>query len=966
MFKKILLGISVLPVLAIIPAVADVSITEDINLNDDFPTGAISELVRSESGHVGTLTTRDITITGTRVDEENLSDPTRYLVRVSGAGSVLNLGTAENPVDSLTIGATGADTRAFTVWDDGVGNIYARNVNLSGDAQGLVAWGTYDEYGGTANVVGDNINVSAAHAIIGADDATVNITGGNVNVNALYNGIKASGRGTVNINADSLVVSSSEYDGIAAWSNDTASGAHIAGSGGIINVDTGNLTVNAAATGIGATYGNSQITINADGDVNVVATGTDDTRAISVGNSGTLTNVEKENTSFISITANNINLIADKIGVSAMSNGWVDLDGNVTISARDAILARGYATVNINESGLNTVKMDGDVNFSYYSENSGSLIDAYVNVTLAGEQSYWNGNSVVEYFYQVRPDDSLLNVDSFNLTLLNGAVWNATKITDTASTFVNEENGLTYSEARYYTALNNLTIDNGTVNIADMDRGIIVENANFADATFNGGVLNVGTLALTGGVNTFNNDVFGIDDTSSLTIASGASMNIDANLLNIDSITLDGNMLATLRSGDDAQITATTFDGGGTLTLAIRGADTYHVFGGSVFDTENISVESSVYDWNWDNEGKDLIATLKSVENIAEENGLTQETAAAVANLASSESSQLNDLAIVIQDKLASGDESAKQQVEQVRAAIHPETESVVQSVNVSMQNAVANLVAGRMSFGRVIGRSGGAMPARNGVWVEGLYNKSKHNDAFNGYTRGIVAGIDTQITRGLMLGIGYSYAHSDVSATVRNTEIDSNTIFAYGQYKPAAWYVNAMLNYTMSDYTEKSDVLDVSSDFDVDAFGAQVMTGYDFANGITPEIGLRYMHISADEYENSLGIKSKLDDADYLTGVLGAKYAFDYRVSRGFTLRPELRGAVKYDMLSDKQVAMITMPGVNSYVLNGNRLSRMGAEFGAGLVMKYQDFSLALNYDIEVREDYTSQTGRVRARYVF
>ena len=127
MFKKILLGISVLPALAIMPAMA-VSIEEDMNLNDEFPTGAISELVRSEAGHVGTLTTQNITITGTREDEENLSDPTRYLVRVSGAGSVLNLGTVENPVDSVVIRTTGSDTRAFTVWDDGVGNIYARNI----------------------------------------------------------------------------------------------------------------------------------------------------------------------------------------------------------------------------------------------------------------------------------------------------------------------------------------------------------------------------------------------------------------------------------------------------------------------------------------------------------------------------------------------------------------------------------------------------------------------------------------------------------------------------------------------------------------------------------------------------------------------------------------------------------------------------------------------------------------------
>ena len=307
--------------------------------------------------------------------------------------------------------------------------------------------------------------------------------------------------------------------------------------------------------------------------------------------------------------------------------------------------------------------------------------------------------------------------------------------------------------------------------------------------------------------------------------------------------------------------------------------------------------------------------------------------------------------------------------VEQAHKAIHPETESVAQSVTTSLQSTLANLAAGRMTMIQSLrGRSGGDAAARSGVWVEGLYNKSKQNDAFNGYTRGIVAGIDTIAARSLMLGVGYSYAHSDVSGTARNTEIDSNTIFLYGQYKPTAWYMNAMLNYTMSDYTEKADVLGVAvkSDYDVDALGAQVMTGYDFAGGITPEVGLRYMHISTDEYKNSLGVKNKLDNSDYLTAVLGTKYAFDYRVARGFTLRPELRYAVKYDLVSDKSVATVTMPGVSSYVLDGNRLSRIGAEFGGGLVMKYQDFSLALNYDIEVREGYTSQTGRVRARMLF
>lgn len=80
----------------------------------------------------------------------------------------------------------------------------------------------------------------------------------------------------------------------------------------------------------------------------------------------------------------------------------------------------------------------------------------------------------------------------------------------------------------------------------------------------------------------------------------------------------------------------------------------------------------------------------------------------------------------------------------------------------------------------------------------------------------------------------------------------------------------------------------------------------------------------------------------------------------------PEVRAAVKYDFLSDNAVSTVTMPGVNAYVISGERLNRLGGEFGLGVTMTYAGVDVSLNYDIEVREDYTSQTGMVRARYNF
>ena len=534
---------------------------------------------------------------------------------------------------------------------------------------------------------------------------------------------------------------------------------------------------------------------------------------------------------------------------------------------------------------------------------------------------------------------------------------------------------------------NNIAGGNGGAiyNAGDMIfNGKVSFSGNMSGATF---TFDEDTGAITGysggvandiyndGTITFNGDVElngGITGNGALILSNGKYLNIGNASITQNSIDMNGGrIIATIGNvDDDYRINVGTFTGDGTIALTLADEGTYALFGGSTFENTvfegDITFDSPIYNLVWTDSNHSVTATRRTAEEIASYNGVSDGAASTVLNLMDSSANALNDLGMAVQEQLALGNVTA---VENATKAIHPETESVTQAVSTSVQNAIANLAAGRMALMRQsIGRSGGDMPARSGVWVEGMYNKSKQNDAFDGYTRGVVAGIDTQFSRSFMVGIGYSYAHSDVSSSVRDTEIDSNTVFVYGQYKPTAWYMNAMVNYTMSDYEEKSNVLGtlVKADYDVDAFGAQVMTGYDFAGGITPEIGLRYMHISADEYKNSLGIKNKFEDADYLTAVLGTKYAFDYRVARGFTLSPELRYAVKYDVVSDEQVATVIMPGINSYVLDGARLSRVGAELGAGLVMKYQDFSLALNYDIELREGYTSQTGRVRARFVF
>lgn len=729
---------------------------------------------------------------------------------------------------------------------------------------------------------------------------------------------------------------------------------------------TDNINIDAGGQVAVLALGGAIVDLNAD-DIKISAQNSESSPAAVWAQNNTTEGGEGKTQ--VNITAENATIQSAHNAINAFSQGEVDITaGNLIIDGADnAISVRGNAIVNINTDGEHTTQMDGNIAFDYFNKpedpgNSGTAVDATVNVTLNGADSYWNGNTIVSYEYNEngKPGEDTLDVTGMSLTLKNGATWNASKIEDVE----NVDKGVT--SGSYYVALNNLNINNGVVNIQDTERGITVDNAIVADATFNGGPLNIGTkLDITGGENLFAGDILG---DGALNVASGAVMNIGDAIVNLSSITLDGTMIANLTEGSDtAKITADTFTGDGNLSLILDKAGEYNIFGNATVD--NVEIDSVLYGIKFSEDGKTFTATEKSVAQVAADSNLTVDAAQSVVNLTKSSSDALNDLGVRAQEALAVKDSAA---VEHATRAINPETASVAQSVTTSVQNTVANLVAGRMASIAPVGMTGRAggdtSLTAGGVWAQGLFNKSKSNDLFDGETMGVAAGIDGTIGRDFSIGAGYSFAASDIDASARNTDIDSHTVFVYGQYKPSQWYANAMLNYTMSSYTESGDALGVliDSEYDIDSFGGQIATGYDFASGITPQIAVRYLHIGGADYTNSLGVASEIADSDYLTGVLGAKYAFDYNPSESVRIRPEVRAAVKYDFLSDNAVSTVTMPGVNAYVISGERLNRLGGEFGLGVTMTYAGVDVSLNYDIEVREDYTSQTGMVRARYNF
>lgn len=954
--------------------------------------------------NVGDITVNNTVFGG--VDSTDPQNPVSLGNTALKGGAILNSGSLTLSGGSFTGNtATGTGKDAANK-DMGGGAIYSDlstsvtdidNVSFVGNSANYIGGAVY-VYSGTANINNSTFTDNSANwggaIYTKARPADGQQISDLVINNSTFTNNSAKGVGAVGVMRKGIITNTTFTDNHATDSTDDGAGALFLGAESYTTLTGGSFVDNASASAGGA-IGTRDFGQGDNVDAKLDINGTRFEHNIAATSGGAIDNYfynDAANDGYVNVSNATFTLNGAANGGAIYNHAVVAQTGNMSINnssfTSNTATVAGGALYNEGE-----LTFDGSTRFTTNTAalQGGALFNSDSGEVLFKKLATFTGNQATG---TATTEGGAIN-NAGTVTFEKNAVFTNNQA-DAGGAIVNNGGTLTLTEASVFQSnhanlvggalLNN----SGTVSLTDAtfrnnsataaggaianDSGTINLNGTntFVGNTANGHANDIdshGTLNIVSGTTTLSGGITG-GPSATLNIAEGATLNIGTASVAQNTINLNGTMLATLRGGDNAQITASTaFNGDGELKLAFDGEGLYHVFGGEVFAKENgIDLSSVVYDLTWSADGKDVTASLKSVEDLAEENHLTTETAATIVNLTSSTSDVLNDLSVNIQEKLATGTEEARQEVEQAQVAINPEKESVVQSVTSSVQNAVSSLAMSRMSM-PMNGRNGGdAKMTGRGVWVNGIFNKAKQNDAFNGYTRGFAAGLDGTINNNLTIGAGYSFAHSDVDGSARDTEIESSSVFVYGQYKQKAWYVNGVANYTMADYSEQGTALGtpVTADYDVKSYGANVATGYRFAGGITPELSLRYLHIDGSDYVNSLGIKNELKESDYLTASLGTKYAFRIKVTEAFRLRPELSYAVKYDMLSDKQVANVTMPGLNSYALDGDRLSRIAGEFGIGLGARYKGLDVSLNYDIEAREDYTSQTGRLKFRYNF
>ena len=246
------------------------------------------------------------------------------------------------------------------------------------------------------------INTTGNVMVVG-EDASVSIDGSSLDINVsdgaargiyVRNGSKAviGSENTKSINIVAKGNSSEEVVSIGMFARE---------NGSTLDVTAKKINVDVSAVGKGWAYGvdAANYTTTATGDLATLNMKADD----------------------ITITSSS-EAAGQSVGLVGMSQGVMNIDGNLVVTANSALTARGGAKVNVNADGAHTTVFNGDIDFDYDESTSGTKVDADVNINFAGADSAFNGKINITG----NPPGGKNTVSGMKVQFSNGATWNLT------------------------------------------------------------------------------------------------------------------------------------------------------------------------------------------------------------------------------------------------------------------------------------------------------------------------------------------------------------------------------------------------------------------------------------------------------------------------------------------------------------------------------------------------------------
>ena len=871
------------------------------------------------------------------------------------------------------------------------GNAYTQDINITEDIDIIQTGVKVDE--------NDKIidSGSFSNNITQTQDGNLNISAGTITVKTMSAAINHMANGDINIENSAIV----NGEGIEAQQGDNGEVVSVLGNtivhngNGDINIKGGKINLNNAGI-----FKTPQCSGGGYGDMCV---GEPQEAAGNINFSGgehNFDNSENYSVNNINITGGTLNLkndsgfFAENINISggniSLTDSEIDSEENMSISGEKTVL-------NLTDSDI---EANGDINISGGKINvSGSSAEissagninifngAEINIasgsTLYAKVSAEDMDQAQKATLWVADSDTRFNIAGTLSANINGDDCGKIHLQNSNAKIDGNVKGASLIFEDSHTLSKAVTGTVGGLDIFEIQKGTMVYDKEIDGGASSvvvgeGATLDIGANELhSGGEKEVAGEGVHFKDNSTLKFTvtdKDIYGKIYANYVNIskNGTTLDMSLnSAALSAGDDP------------LTLKL-------------FNDEDTPVEiegkfanltsNSRYDFADNGDGTYTVtANGTTASDVVVDAGGSANNASTAEAWDSVSASDSSPTAAAVTEKLAqlsnSTDSASQKAYVDALTAVAPEVAPMVQKTQTETANQVFSAVSTRLTGGSIStgsqGMSSGDSNPDAAVWVQGMYNHSELDDTskakgFDADSAGVAMGIEKNIGRAGKVGAGYAYTNTDIDGFMRSTDVDTHTAILYGEYKPSNWYINGIATYGWSDYSEDKSVagVGVKADYDVETLGLQAMTGYDmqFKNfGLTPEAGLRYVHIKQDAYTDSADQHVSGNDSDILTGVIGAKVNKTFVLGNGMLIKPEARIAATYDLFNDDVNSVVTLANGSAYAVDGEALDRFGMEFGAGVTAEVNDnIEFSLGYEGKFREDYTDHTGLINAKYKF
>ena len=678
---------------------------------------------------------------------------------------------------------------------------------------------------------------------------------------------------TVNADKNLLVGSdadnaSGDFDGVVV--EDKVANGFSAGKLNLAAESKGMVITNAKNVTLGGSAGGELITVDGKtADIKVV-----------VGTESVVNGADKQTGSFT---------IGNRL---ATSDTEYTLTGSVTVNNDSALNVNGKTTIT---SGVEL--KGGSVNVG-----NGTLVS---DITAKEETSTITG--AVQVGTLTGADGAVINIGNSkkagNVTVTNAELKGATvfldptwvdgaEITDASKMAVAGENAKVELNGKYVVGRNSV-----------MSFG--VDNNEKAQETFAKTGLTWGEKAITAGLY--------INGSVDL---NGQAIVVDGKLTEAkNAVTTAGTFTAAANSvvmvdgqsiKENAAITGVASDKvtvADTSKLYIDGAkkgETYHVIDGANAAWQDANIVSDNALLKFEGDGVDTDSKFDVTASYDKINNVYGADAVEIANVvdATLTAKDEGDAAFDFFNAAANSNNNATKaaQIAAFNSAANMGELAGVNHGTYSMSNAMTDAVAHHLSL------------ATHGeqdkdIWAHYIHNKEDIDGmdlggiegSYDAQYNGIVVGSDLYKNGKVTAGVALSYADgnidgSNVAATTKN-DAEYYGASLYGRIDNGNSAILGDISYLHSDndITQNNSGQEITASADADAFsiGIRAEQAYEAGAGkFVPYAGIRYMHLGAGNYDNSLGMSYDADDQNLWLLPVGVTYSAEVQ-SGDWTVKP-------------------------------------------------------------------------------